>query len=592
MVFLGGKWPEPFRDQADERTGVIINIRIADPDNKRARNSLHNWLNNNQYIKENAQLRLPDSAPEGMGPEFDVIQLVLSSGFDLAHLAMAFAEWRGKSRETAAPIAVQANGRTTELSLDDMADSGDESYVVRRALAGAPDPRQSSCVLIGVSDYGKLRELPAVRENLVQLPEVLADPKIWGIPPERLHTIAYPQSADAIREAISAAAQDAPDTLLVYFAGHGLYDKKDGLLLALPEATGKDRSNTVPWQQLAEVIRNADSHRRIVWLDCCYAGLALPDKEATPQDKKDPPELLEVAEVEGTYLLAAAQKHEEAKSPDGEGCTAFTGELVNALRDGIAPGPPTEEFLSLNSLHQQVRSVLRKKHFPEPNRHDPDNIGQLPHFHNNMTRRRNPRVVQARATRMWRLPSFPFRYVMGTGLGVLIVLVAVLLATQPWGTVPTPTPSPTTSPSPLPGGLSFTEYCLTLGAQGAQGAQDFTPAGTGADCVQPINLDLACDFQYQATGLKHIFTSSDPNSAICYNPKSHVTFPAGISNMTGYCATLTTMASVTATAANPDYKNIWVCQVAINKNLACDTQNNRTNLVARQMNGIWRCYPS
>ncbi len=278
--------------------------------------------------------------------------------------------------------------------------------MVRRALAGAPDPRRSSCVLIGVSDYGTLRELPAVRENLVQLPEVLADPEIWGIPPERLHTIAYPQSGDAIRDAISAAAKDAPDTLLVYFAGHGLYDKKDGLLLALPEATGKDRSQTVPWQQLAEVIRNADSHRRIVWLDCCYAGLALPDK-------KDPPELLDVAEVEGTYLLAAAQKYEEAKCPDGGGCTAFTGELVNTLRDGIAPGPPAQEFLSLNSLHQQVRSALRKKHLPEPNRHDPDNIGQLPHFHNTTLRRRNPRVVRARAGRPWRLRRVPFRYVMG-----------------------------------------------------------------------------------------------------------------------------------------------------------------------------------
>ena len=150
-----------------------------------------------------------------------------------------------------------------------MADSGDEAYVIRRALAGAPDPRQSSCVLIGVSDYGKLRELPAVRENLAQLPEVLADPETWGIPPERLHTIAYPQSA---------------------------------------------------------------------------------------------------------------------------------------------------------------------------------------------------------------------------------------------------------------------------------------PSGTR---FPPIKLDAACNFQYQATGLKHRFTSSDPNSAICYNPTTHVTYSAGISNMTGYCATLTTMAGVTATAANP-----------------------------------------
>lgn len=568
-------------------TDVTINIRIANPDNKRAHNSLHNWLNDDQYIKENAQLKLPDSAPEGMGLWFDVIQLVLRSGFDLASLALAFAQWRDKSRETAAPIAVEANGWTTELSLEDMTDPGDEAYVVRRALVGAPDPRQSSCVLIGVSDYGRLRELPAVRENLVRLPKVLADPEIWGIPPERLHTIADPQSADAIRDAISAAAQDAPDTLLVYFAGHGLYDK-DGLLLALPEATGKDRSQTVPWQQLAKVIRDAGSRRRIVWLDCCYAGLALPDKEATP-DKKDPPELLKVAEVEGTYLFAAAQKYEEAKSPDGEGCTAFTGELVKALRDGIAPGPPTQEFLSLNSLHQRVRSALRKKHLPEPKWDDPGRIGQLPHFHNNMTRRRNPRAGRPSATRTRRLPSLPFRYVMGAGLLVLIVLVAVLLGTQPWAPGPSSTPSPTISATrsptisaPVGAGLSLTGYCSKVGPQ------DFTVAGT--NCVQQINLNLACDFSNHASGLTYRFTSPDPNSAICYNPTTQVTYNAGISNMTGYCGTLTTMAGVTATAADPDYKNRWVCQVAINMNLACDDQNNRTNLVARQVNGTWNCY--
>lgn len=378
-----------------------------------------------------------------------------------------------------------------------------------------------------------------------------------------------------IRDAISAAAKEAPDTLLVYFAGHGLYDKKDGLLLALPEATGKDRSQTVPWQQLADVIRNADSHRRIVWLDCCYAGLAVPDK-------KDPPELLEVAEVEGTYLLAATQKYEEAKCPDGEGCTAFTGELVSALRDGIAPGPPAQAFLSLNSLHQQVRSALRKRHLPEPNRHDPDNIGQLPLFRNTMTRRRNPRVVRARAVRTWRLPSFPFRNVLGAGLAVLAVLVAVLLGTRPWAPASSPAPAPAISASSL-GGLSLTGYCSTLGPQGTQ---DFHVSGQ--DCVQPVNMNAACDFQYQATDLKAQFTSSDPDSAICHN--AHVTYYKGVQNMNGYCANLDTTADVTATAGNPEFKNIWVCQVTINKNLACDIQNYRTGLVARQVGDTWNCY--
>jgi hypothetical protein len=563
---------------------LIINIRIADPDNKRAHNSLHNSLNNDQYIKENAQLKLPDSAPEGMGSEFDVIQLVLSTGFDLGKLALAFAEWRDKARETAAPIAVQAdNGRVTELSLDELGDFGDEAFAVRRALAGAPDPRRSRCVLIGVSDYGKMRELPAVRENLVQLPDVLADPGTWGVPPERMHTIAYPQSADAIRDVISDAARDAPDTLLVYFAGHGLYDRKDGLLLALPEATGKDRAQTVAWRQLAEVIGNAPAQRRIVWLDCCYAGLAVPDREAAPE-RKEPPELLEVAEVEGTYLLAAAQRHEEAKAPGagGEGgCTAFTGELVRALREGVPPDRQTPEFLSLNSLHQEVRSALRKEHLPEPDRHDPDNIGRLPHFRNNAARRPGPRAGRAKLPLMTRLPRLSFRSATALGLGAVLVLAAVLLGTRPWD------PGSASTPQPI-SGLSLTEYCATVGVQGAPGAQGYAVAGT--DCVQPVNLDAACDYQYQTTGLKHVFTSTDPNSAICVNPATGVRYDNGISNMSGYCATLTTMSGVSATAGDPAYKNTWVCRVPINMDLACDTQNNRTSLRALKENGAWMCY--
>jgi hypothetical protein len=172
---------------------------------------------------------------------------------------------------------------------------------------------------------------------------------------------------------------------------------------------------------------------------------------------------------------------------------------------------------------------------------------------------------------------------MSAGLAVLIMLVAVLLGTRPWAPGPSPAPSPPISAPQA--GLNLTTYCSDQGAQGAQG---FTVAGT--DCVQPINLDAACDFRYETTGLHAIFTSSDPDSVICSNPTTHVTYSAGISNMTGYCKTLTTTADVTATTANPDYKNRWVCQVAINLNAACDSQNNQTNLVARKVNGLWWCY--
>jgi hypothetical protein len=547
-----------------------IGIRIAEPNNSAAYISLLNWLNDNQYIKDNARLTVKPPAPGAtMGTGLDVIQLALSSGFDLANLVLAIAEWRGKAKETAAAISVQAgDARSTVLSLDDMGNKN----LVRRALAGAPDPQKSSCVLIGVSDYAKLPRLRAVEQNILQLEEALTDPAIWGIPADRVHTVGYPQPAAAIREAISSAAGEASDTLLVYYAGHGLYDKVDKLLLALPEATGNNKSGTVSWNELAELIRDANSSRRIVWLDCCYAGLALPDKET-------PPDLLGVAEVEGTYMLVAAQKHEEASAPDAEKCTAFTGELLNVLRNGITPGPPTKEFLSLNEIHQEARDALVKKHRSQPDRHDPGHIGHRPHFQNNATTQKATRTPRSESARGWRPPSWPVRYVVGAGsAALLILLIVLLLVIQPWA-----------SPLNPLGGVDLTSYCSL---QGSTGSPAYVVADASTECVQKINLDSACSYTYpNIANQRFEFTNpSDPDSGICINPATNSTI-GGIANMSGYCATLTKATGVRATAQNPDYQNTWVCQVPINMNLACDeTYANTPNMVAREVNGSWTCY--
>lgn len=558
-----------------------IKVRIADSntdDRTRARNSLLNWLNSDRYIRENARPTLPDSRPENMGAELEVIQMVLSNGFKLAELALEIARWVKEMGKAAVPVVVDCNGQTTELSLSDMNDPTDESLAIRRALVGAPDPRNSSCVLVGVSDYANLRELPRVCNNLEALREVFLDPGIWGIPEERLWIVNYPRCADTILKAIREAIEDGPETLFVYFAGHGLLDQQNKLLLALPDATGNDEDQTVAWDELAEVIRQANCRRRVVWLDCCYAGRALPDDEAD-RDDRSAPELLRAAQVEGTYLLAATHKYAEANSPDGEGMTAFTGELVNVLRSGIRPGPPTEEFLSLNSLHQEVRSALRDTHLPEPKRHDPGHIGQLPHFHNNATRPPAP-PEPVPEPRTFPLPVH-FGQLRGRSIVVAGLVILVALAVTVFVVV---SRSEGSSGPPL-SGLSLTKYCSALGPQGAQG---FTVAGT--DCVHRINLDEACTYQYREPNLKAIFTTNDPDSAICVNSANGDRYDAGISDMTGYCKTLTTVADVTATAAHPGYENTWVCDLPINMELACDAQNNQNSLTARQVNGAWMCY--
>lgn len=560
-----------------------IDIWIADPNYRDAHVSLLNWLNDDKYIKDNARLIVKPTAPGAtMGGGLDVIQLVLDDGFNLANLVFAIVKWREERKQAAPEVSVKAGDeRPTVLSPDDLGNAN----LVRRALAGAPDPQKSSCVLIGVSDYSRLPRLQAVKQNVLQLEKALKDPAIWGIPSDRVHKVPYPHRAAAIREALSAAKSEATDTLLVYYAGHGLYDKGKKLLLALPEATGTDTDETVSWKELAELIRNVNCNRRVVWLDCCYAGLAVPDKEAP--DQEPPPDLLGVAKVDAVYMLVAAEWHEEASAPDGEECTAFTGELLNVLRNGIAPGPPAQEFLNLNDIHQETRAALRKKHRPEPGRHDPGSIGQLPHFQNNATAPKplgGNRPVSARSLR---LPSLPFRYVMAGGLAVLIALVAALLATQL--SAPESPPRPHASPSLTAlGGEDQAGYCKS---QGQKGEPAFVVADSGTECVQKINLDEACDWSFfPRNNLKLVLANTaDPDSGTCYNAKNK---PVGnISNMLGYCMTRTAAADVTATPSDSNFKNTWVCEMKLNQDDACAyTHPNTPHVVARKVGGSWVCY--
>jgi hypothetical protein len=547
---------------------MAISIRITDPHNEGAYLSLHNWLNNNEYLKVNGRLEVTKST-SGQSSGVVVMQLILNSGFDLANLVLAIAKWRTEARDKAAPVTVTVDERTTELSEADLADG----RVVLRALTGAADPRRSECVLIGVEDYTPLRRLPAVRRNVARLKDVLADPGVWGIPADRLHTVEYPRSAADIRDVVSAAATKATDTLLIYFAGHGLYHPDEKLLLALPDATGKDDEHTVPWKQLAEVIRHSNAARKVVVLDCCYAGLALDGQDAAP------PKLGDVAQAQDVYVLAAAQKHEEASAPDDEEYTAFTGELLRVLHDGIPADAPDREFLNLNAVHQEVRDALRKKGRPQPDRFDPGVIGKVPYFRNNLTSQAKKRIDRDKTRHdPWRARLSRGRRVGGSAVVLVAALAALLLILKPW--------APSLSLVPNSDGVSLTQYCASLAPQGAQG---FVVDQT--NCVQKIDLDNACNYSYETNGLKAEFTSPDPQSAICVNPKTGVKFIQGITKMAQYCGTLAQTADVTATYLNPDYKNTWICQVKINMNLACDELYNGTGLVAQEdSSGYWNCY--
>lgn len=73
-----------------------IQIRMTGRDADRELSSLYAWLREEPNIRRHARMSLmgPEPGPSEMGAAFDVIQLVVDSGFQTLNLALAYAAWR------------------------------------------------------------------------------------------------------------------------------------------------------------------------------------------------------------------------------------------------------------------------------------------------------------------------------------------------------------------------------------------------------------------------------------------------------------------------------------------------------------------
>jgi peptide/nickel transport system substrate-binding protein len=232
-----------------------------------------------------------------------------------------------------------------------------------------PDGRASRVVLVGVGRYQVLSQLEAVHNNLFALSEALRDPRVWGLPPANCVVVRDPDSPSKILDAITEAALEATDTLLVYYAGHGLIEPRRGEFhIALVGSNPLKIYTAVPYAQIRDALLDSRAERKIVILDCCYSGRAL----GLMGDAAET--VVTEASAEGTYVLAAAAENRTAVAPDGARFTAFTGELLRIIEQGIGGQGP---LLDLDSIYRELRAAMRAKGFPLPQKRERNTAGQL-----------------------------------------------------------------------------------------------------------------------------------------------------------------------------------------------------------------------
>ncbi|MER6315051.1 caspase family protein [Streptomyces sp. NPDC001581] len=233
-----------------------------------------------------------------------------------------------------------------------------------------PDPSASRAILIGVGQYSHLPAIPTVRQNVVALNEILTGVDSWNLPAQNCVMVHDPRTPEELVDPIYQCAQEATDTLLVYYAGHGLRGESRGELRLTRSTSRAGASHTsTDYNEIREALLSAVAMRRIVILDCCYAASALGVMSGTAHS------LAEEAIIEGTYLIAAAGETQPAMADNGDGFTVFTGELVNLIRNGVPD--QSKMFLDLDSIYTYLFRSLQSKARPLPHKRVRNSPGGL-----------------------------------------------------------------------------------------------------------------------------------------------------------------------------------------------------------------------
>ncbi|WP_329147698.1 caspase family protein [Streptomyces niveus] len=230
-------------------------------------------------------------------------------------------------------------------------------------------------MLIGVDEYQHFPPLPAVRNNLTELAKLFRSPLGGSLPARHCTTVLNPTDINSTLDPVHQAASEASDTLVVYFAGHGLRLSDGSFRLAVRNSErGRKQYASVAFDDLRAEVLDSTAANKVVILDCCYSGAALEGFMGSTDGVADE------TSIEGTYVMTASAATQAAMAPPGAPLTAFTGELVKALANGIAEAP---DPLDMSSLYKYVHGQLKSQGMPLPQQRARGLGHDIALFHNN-----------------------------------------------------------------------------------------------------------------------------------------------------------------------------------------------------------------
>ncbi|MFJ8932023.1 caspase domain-containing protein [Streptomyces sp. NPDC102364] len=231
------------------------------------------------------------------------------------------------------------------------------------------DRSGSRAVLIGVSEYTdrSFPPVPGAEKSLRGVHRMLVDQDLGAWPSDQVHVL-EPFDCRRVMSELRRHAQNTSGVLLLYFVGHGTVTENGDLVLAMEDTVANEPDITgLEYSKIRKILSGSPAKVKAVVLDCCYSGRAIDVLSADDQH------VANSTDAQGTYTLTAADR--AAHAGRAGAFTAFTGELLDLIGEGVAGGPPV---LTFAELYPRLRQRLIARNLPHPNQRGTDTADKYP----------------------------------------------------------------------------------------------------------------------------------------------------------------------------------------------------------------------
>jgi uncharacterized caspase-like protein len=241
---------------------------------------------------------------------------------------------------------VTGDNRITVTATDVHGNQATENFSIRREpeLPAPPIPAPAGryvALLIGNNAYQHMEKLKTAVNDAEKVAALLGE--LYGFETKVLLNAGREKIITAINEHRRSLTDQ--DHLLIYYAGHGIFDREVNKAYWLPvDARETDNANWVSADDVTTNIRGIRARHVLIISDSCYSGAIVretPLRLTTPAERERYIEKM----MQGTSrFLMASGGNEPVVDGGGGGHSVFANALLRGLRQMDAPVFTAEEL--------------------------------------------------------------------------------------------------------------------------------------------------------------------------------------------------------------------------------------------------------